>query len=384
MSFGLYFHIPFCLQKCHYCDFATLPVTDQNKMSDYTRLLLLELRTRHAAFLDLGPVHSIYFGGGTPSLLPAEDILTLVQAVNNLGFQILPDAEITIEINPGTIDQKKLDLYRAAGVNRYSVGVQTFHDDLLKRSGREHTAQSSRETLTLLKDNQMNYSFDLLFGQSGQTLSHLRTDLEELLYFQPPHVSAYLMTLPENHFLNAGRAPDDEQVEMFNFIRKTLESSGWAHYEISNYCRPNSHSRHNSGYWNDQPYWGVGLSAHSYRPDWGDYGTRFWNSKNLTRYTEECSRPMPPEKNVEVLKRHEALTDFLHTQLRKKSGLETLALRSKFKDEWPLAEKRLERLVATGWLESSGTHYCLREEKKVLANHVFFELTFLPEELTLK
>ncbi|MEK6554103.1 MAG: radical SAM protein, partial [Bdellovibrionota bacterium] len=173
MSFGIYFHIPFCLQKCHYCDFATLPAKTENEMSQYTAHLIREIEVRHSVFRNLhnsdSKISTIYFGGGTPSLLAAEDILALVKKLNNVGFEILQEAEITIEINPGTVDQKKLDLYRAAGVNRFSVGVQTFNDNLLAACGREHTADDSRKTLRFLHENTINYSFDLLFGLPNQT-----------------------------------------------------------------------------------------------------------------------------------------------------------------------------------------------------------------------
>lgn len=387
MSLGVYFHIPYCIQKCYYCDFATRPQTSNEEMFAYTQLLQTEITNRRNSFAELTTIESIYFGGGTPSLLPTENIVTLLNTLNNVGFKINPDAEITIEINPGTIDQKKLDLYRAAGINRYSVGVQSFNDQFLHDCGREHSANESRKTLQLLKKNDINYSFDLLFGLKNQSLRHLNEDLSELLEFNPPHVSAYLMTLPEGHILNVGRAHDEEQAEMFFLISKTLELAGWQHYEISNYAKPGFQSRHNLRYWNDQAYWGIGLSAHSYRPDWGAYGTRFWNPKNTKKYEDSISLPLDFEKQKnssthETLKPNEALTDFLHTQLRKSAGLNLVALRSKFKDLSPLAEDRLATLVKKDWLDFDGISYKIEPSQKVLANKIFFELTFLPEELT--
>jgi oxygen-independent coproporphyrinogen-3 oxidase len=394
MSFGIYFHIPFCLQKCHYCDFATLPAQSENEMSEYTKLLLREIDVRHSAFFGLNDkelqVSTIYFGGGTPSLLSAEDILAVVKKLSNVGFKILQNAEITIEINPGTVDQKKLDLYRAAGVNRFSVGVQTFNDKLLEACGREHNANDSRRTLNFLKENTINYSFDLLFGLPKQNLTMLGDDLNEIIDFQPPHVSAYLMTLTESHFLNIGRAPDTEQAEMFDLIDSTLAKNGWDHYEISNYAKPGFESKHNMGYWNDTPYWGIGLSAHSYVPQWASNGVRFWNPKNLDKYKHQILTPLwsespeqflIPPPQVEKLQKNEAMTDYLHTQLRKKTGVSKVALRSKFPAEYKLIEKRLENLLKKEWVEFDNSHYKIAQNQRVLANNIFFELTFLAEDL---
>ncbi len=357
-------------------------------MDKYTQLLLQEIQNRRAAFQE-NKIDTIYFGGGTPSLLPADDILTIVQGLNNSGFQIAHDAEITIEINPGTVDQKKLDLYRAAGVNRFSVGVQTFDDELLKKCGREHSADESRRTLKFLKENTINYSFDLLFGLPCQSDEILSQDLNEMMEFNPPHVSAYLLTIPEAHPMNRGRAPDENQAAMFERISATLEKNGWDHYEISNYAKSGFRSKHNSTYWNDQPYWGLGVSAHSYHPEWSANGTRFWNSPNIKAYIKQAQVPWAPEARaqhmpedqIENLKLNEAMTDFLHTQLRKKEGVSLVALRSKFPSTVKLILPRLERLVAQKQLVKNAENFSLEKNEKVRANQVFFELTFMPEDI---
>lgn len=357
-------------------------------MDQYTQLLLSEIQNRRAAFQE-NKIDTIYFGGGTPSLLPAHDILTIVQGLNNSGFKIAQDAEITIEINPGTVDQKKLDLYRASGVNRFSVGVQTFNDELLRKCGREHSAEDSRRTLKFLKENTINYSFDLLFGLPGQTDEVLSRDLEELMEFDPPHVSAYLLTIPESHPMNRGRAPDEKQAAMFETISSTLAENGWEHYEISNYAKPGFRSKHNSTYWNDEPYWGLGVSAHSYHPKWSPNGTRFWNSPNIKAYLQQATIPWQPEpraqslpeNQIENLKLNEAMTDYLHTQLRKKEGVSLVALRSKFPTMVERILPRLEKLVSQQQLVKNADYFSLHASEKVRANQVFYELTFMSEDI---
>lgn len=357
-------------------------------MDQYTQLILNEIENRRPAFSE-DKIDTIYFGGGTPSLLPAHDILTIVRKLNNSGFKIAHDAEITIEINPGTIDREKLDLYRVAGVNRFSVGIQSFNDDLLKRVGREHSAEDSRRTLKFLKENTINYSFDLLFGLPGQTSEILEQDLNEMIEFSPPHVSAYLLTVPEAHPMNRNRAPDEIQAGMFNHISKKLGENGWQQYEISNYAKPGFHSRHNSTYWSDEAYWGLGVSAHSYHPGWSENGTRFWNSPSIKSYIQQSklvwnadsrARELPDDQ-VENLKRHEAMTDYSHTQLRKAAGLSAVALRSKFPHTFHLIIERLEALVKTRQIVKNGEIFSLAQDEKVRANGVFFELTFLAEDI---
>ena len=284
MSFGVYVHIPYCLQRCTYCDFATYEKDKILPSSQYVALIQEEIRQKAAAFPEKN-LSTVYFGGGTPSLLPSSEILTILDELEKQGFKRSPDTEITIEINPATIDEVKLADYRSAGINRFSVGAQTFDDPLLKSVHREHNAAQTRETLQILAGKGLNYSFDLLFALPNQTLEILRRDLEEVLHYLPPHVSPYCLTVPEGHVLSKSRPLEDIQLEMFDMIRTTLEKAGYVRYEISNFARPGFESRHNSLYWEDQPYWGLGLSAHSYMP-WEKFGTRFWNPSAIGAYQQ--------------------------------------------------------------------------------------------------
>ncbi|MEQ1665066.1 MAG: radical SAM family heme chaperone HemW [Bdellovibrionales bacterium] len=392
MSLGLYFHIPYCLQKCHYCDFVTFSLDHEIQMNRYTELLITELRARAKYFLP-AQVQSIYFGGGTPSLLPASHILNLRDEINRLGFEVLPDAEITIEINPGTIDNEKLDLYLAAGINRFSVGVQTFNAAFLKHSGREHSAQDSRDALQFLKDHNLNYSFDLLFGLPDQTLNTLELDLKELIGYNPNHVSIYNLTVPKKHFMNLNRASDEVQSEMFQVIDKSLAQIDVFRYELSNFSKEGFESKHNKIYWSDQAYWGLGVAAHSYIPNYKPWGVRFCNPSSYKQYVTQVEVQHAEDKpffldfakqQVENLLLHEALTDYCHTQLRMMRGLNSLSLQAKFGQKiYFQVLTRLNDLKSKNLLEYAGESFRLSPSGRTLANQVFLALTFLPEDLNI-
>jgi oxygen-independent coproporphyrinogen-3 oxidase len=188
MSFGVYVHIPYCLQRCTYCDFATYEQSKIMPPDQYVSLLQEEIRQNEKAYAKQ-VLDTVYFGGGTPSLLPAASIVSILNSLANFGFTTGPQTEITIEINPATISVEKMDAYLKAGINRFSVGAQTFDDKLLKSVNREHTARQTRDTLALLQSYKVNFSFDILFGLPGQTVEGLKQDLDEVLRIQPAHVS---------------------------------------------------------------------------------------------------------------------------------------------------------------------------------------------------
>lgn len=390
MKFGIYVHIPYCLQRCTYCDFATYERGQILPPEQYVLLLKEEIRQKQKAF-PKGELTTLYFGGGTPSLLPSQQILAVIQELANTGFAVGPATEVTIEINPATIDARKLDHYLEMGVNRFSVGAQTFNDPLLKSVKREHNALQTRETLELLSNRKVNFSFDLLFALPGQTLEILENDLAEVVRLKPAHVSPYCLTVPEGHVLSKGRPLEDTQLDMFEMIRKTLVTEGYHRYEISNFSLPGFESRHNSLYWDDEAYWGLGLSAHSYAPKSGPFGTRYWNPNSIGGYqkliesrSETVSEPhgnLQPEL-YEVLEAHQALTDFCHTSLRRERGLDLEHVRRKFGPAGlRLVTGPLQDLVQRGWLRSPQTGvFTLTEEGLLVSNQVFSNLAFLQEE----
>jgi len=335
-------------------------------------------------------LNTVYFGGGTPSLVPANLIVAVLESLTRTGFALDRDTEITLEINPATVDPAKMDVYQKAGINRFSVGAQTFSDPLLRSVRREHTAAQTRETLRLLQERAVNYTFDLLFALPGQTVAQFEEDLSEVARFLPPHISPYCLTVPEGHVLSAGRPPEPEQVQMFEILHRALSSLGYRRYEISNYALPGYESRHNQLYWTDQEYWGLGLSSHSYFQDEA-WGVRFWNASAIGSYADQISSwrglETPwrrlPEAQVEILRRHQSLTDFCHTSLRQKAGLQPPVLTKKFGGEiWSRVEPILNQQVQSGLLETLPTGgYSLTDAGVLLSNQVFGALTFLASEV---
>ncbi|MBX2988150.1 MAG: radical SAM family heme chaperone HemW [Bdellovibrionaceae bacterium] len=390
-AFGVYIHIPYCLQRCTYCDFATYEQSKIFGSSIYVDLVLEELSQR-ADFYGPRFLDTIYFGGGTPSLLPAEEIVSLLKGLEKHGYRRSDKTEVTIEINPATVSQDKLSAYLDAGINRFSVGAQTFDDGLLKMVHREHNSRQTLETLDLLQKRDLNFSFDLLFALPTQTLDGVRRDLEIAIDRGSKHISPYCLTVPSGHPLSKGRAPDEEQAEMFELIRDALVSRGFSPYEISNFSLPGHESRHNLLYWTDEEYWGVGLSAHSYskREVWG---TRFWNPSSIGDYRKLIEahrgrRFQSPRQALsadlsEQLEMHQSLTDFCHTSLRLMRGLKEAELLAKFPSRLTSPVKtRLDRLVKRGLLQVIPDGWSLTREGVVLSNLVFSEMTFLKDELT--
>lgn len=385
MSLSVYVHIPFCLQRCRYCDFTTFEQSEILKPEAYVGQVIEEIRNRHALW-PTREIGTLYYGGGTPSLIAPELIVAIKRELANVGFRFARDAEVTIEINPATLTREKLDVYLEAGVNRFSVGAQTFDDELLKMCGRKHSAADTRATLDLLRGH--NYSFDLLFALPKQNSDGLARDLEEVAEYRPPHLSAYCLTVPEGHPMSTGRAPEDEQVEMFHQIERALLDIDLRKYEISNFARPGFESRHNGVYWRDEDYWGIGLSSHSYRRD--GMGLRFWNPKSLKAYAAQVGltgasfETLLPADQWEALTPAEALTDFNHMFLRTMAGLPEAALRQKFGPEISaVVLKRLRDEELAGRVALENGSWRLTKAGELVSNKVFEELTFLANELEL-
>lgn len=398
-AFGIYVHIPYCLQICTYCDFVKFESRDLPPSGEYISLLQRELKTRALAF-GSRELTSVYFGGGTPSLFTPQEILTILNSITNkeagAGFPLAPNAEITLEINPGTLTAKSIDEFLRIGITRFSVGAQTFDESLLKVTGRKHSVKDTIETLALLRDRGVNYSFDLLFGLPGQRLEGLQSDVARALEFKPSHLSAYNLTVPAKHPLNAGRASDDEQAEMFEFIESELRKHGILRYEVSNFAKPGFESQHNLLYWSDAPYWGLGIGSHSYIPRGVDsrvdeiapWGTRFWNPATIAAYRTELDRVSGPTfwkdlkpERFEKLAAHEALTDFTHTALRSQKGLSNEAIRAKFGERAAgLVQERLQAENLKNFLSRRGEIWALSPQGQAMADRVFEAMTFLADD----
>lgn len=391
MAFGIYVHIPYCIQRCSYCDFATYEQSQILPPLEYISLVLKEIRL-YGHLLRDRQLDTLYFGGGTPSLLEPNLLQMIISAIKEQGFIFSPTIEMTIEINPATITPEKIDQYLGFGINRFSVGAQTFHDDILKVIGREHNTQDTVETLSMLQSRRVNFTFDILFALPKQTLSQLDRDLDQVIKFNPSHISAYCLTVVDGHPLAKSRLLEEEQLDMFELIRRRLHAQGLFQYEISNFAKKGYESRHNTLYWNDQSYWGLGLSAHSYT-NFNKWGERFWNVSNIKLYEKNiCNIEECPQMTIlasrgaedfELIEEHQSLTDYCHTFLRTMRGLRRSELECKFgASRLQLVEKNLEVLYKQKLINYDSGCWSLTEKGILVSNQVFSRLTFLKEDLT--
>ncbi|MBF0608701.1 MAG: radical SAM family heme chaperone HemW [Candidatus Magnetobacterium sp. LHC-1] len=294
METALYIHIPFCLRKCGYCDFYSI-VLDTGVAGQYVEALKVELLLRRS---ELGPLRSIFIGGGTPTALEGECLAGLVAFIRE-HFELTTDAEITTEANPLTIDPQKLALLKDAGINRLSVGVQSFDDAILKTLGRLHDGNQARRAIETVAKVFSNYSVDLIYAVPGQSTDSWHSTLVETVACAPSHVSAYELTLePSVPLASAGLTlpPEDVGIEMFDLTAGYLTANGYIHYEISNYARPGYQCLHNLNYWRAGGYVGVGAGAHSYAG-----GRRFSNIASVNDYIRAISGgTLPVEGVIEI------------------------------------------------------------------------------------
>ena len=314
---GIYIHVPFCRSRCSYCDFAT-GTYEGALAAVYVRALAREVAAFDAA--GAAPeIDTVYFGGGTPSMLRPAQLAHVLEAVHR-RFRVLPDAEVTLELNPGTVTSEWLRTLRALGVNRASFGLQTFDDEELRRLGRTHTADDARRTLEGLREAGFdNVSFDLIAGLPEQTLSGWSRNLDEALALRPEHLSLYLLEVHEGTPLadhirrGLWRAPDpDLAAEMYRLLARRMTDAGYEHYEISNFALPGRESRHNMKYWTGAPVYGFGCSAHSF----DGRRARWSNERDARRYVGLVESGSSPVVERAELDEREAISESLFLALR--------------------------------------------------------------------
>ncbi|BCW98895.1 MAG: coproporphyrinogen III oxidase [Armatimonadota bacterium] len=366
-----YVHIPFCASKCPYCDFNSYAGIS-HLASRYVGALCRQIQESPQA--GDGPLRTVFFGGGTPSLLPAESLVQVLEALRN-RFGIAEDAEVTLEANPESADPEKLARLRQGGFNRLSIGAQDFDDDLLRALGRAH---DHRRFLQAFQDARAagfeNISFDLMFALPGQTLDGLRRTLEAAIGLCPEHISAYCLTIEEGTAFHRRRAagrldlPDEEaQADMFLLTRSLLEDAGYEHYEISNYALPGRRCRHNEVYWRNEPYRGFGPGAVEFVE-----GRRvMWerDPAEFIRQVEESGRAR--EVFSEMLPAEKAAGESLMLALRTADGANLEELSRRFGlDVENLFQPEIERYTAAGLLNRSGCRIRLTRSGQLLADEV--------------
>lgn len=375
---GIYIHIPFCKQKCYYCDF----VSYSNKCSEVKEYI--ESLKKEIEEFDFSnyKVTSIYIGGGTPSYI---DSIYIVEILSELKEKLkcnlieFKDIEITIEVNPGTVDAKKLNDYKKLGINRLSIGLQSTKNDILKKIGRIHTYQEFLEIYRLARETGFkNINIDLMIGIPGQKIGDLKNTLQDIIKLEPEHISVYSLIIEENtpieKMLENGeiKLPDEDlERNMYWYVKNTLELNGYNHYEISNFAKLGKESRHNLNCWNQEEYIGFGVAAHSYLN-----GIRFSNTINVEEYIQHIENNRK-EENIQI-EESQSLEDkkneFMMLGFRKIQGVDIARFKEKFIDN-PifLYREKLNKLVEEGLIEVDLNHIKLTNKGIDLANLVFEE-----------
>lgn len=314
---GLYIHIPFCDKICNYCDFTAFQGAN-SKILEYVNALKkeIQLKGNKNFFID-----SIFIGGGTPSFIDGKYIFEILEEVRE-NFTVLENIEISIETNPKTFDEKKLEFYKKAGINRLSIGVQSFNDKILKELGRNHNSKEVFESIELVRKFDFDINLDLIFGYQKQSVEDILYDLEMVKKINPEHISYYSLIIEEKTkfkaLQNSGKLnflDEDIERKMYHLIVENLEKIGLKQYEVSNFSKEQKESVHNKKYWNCKEYLGMGVSSHSYFED-----VRFSNTVNLSKYIKELENGNIPIDFSENLNMATKKFEYIIMNMRLKEG----------------------------------------------------------------
>ena len=323
---GIYLHIPFCKQACHYCDFHFS--TSVKRKGEMLEALKKEIGWRSEELKD--EVETIYFGGGTPSLLNPSEIDNLIETIDDY-FTVLPNAEVTLEVNPDDLDGTRIREWAETSVNRLSVGIQSFRQEDLKFMNRAHDRNQALSSLKTACDLFENISIDLIYGVPGLSSTDWRENLETAFGFPIQHISSYALTVEPKtaleHFIRSGKCPapdENEARQHFEILMEECDKRGFEHYEVSNFAKPGYVSRHNTSYWQGKPYLGIGPSAHSYSGQ-----TRSWNVSNNARYLKGIEKDLP-DREIENLTERDIFNETVMTGLRTSQGLSQREIQDRF------------------------------------------------------
>lgn len=375
MNVGIYIHIPFCKSRCIYCGFYS--TTNKELKERYVDALIREIHMRKDDFARLGTslspssTSTVYFGGGTPSSLSVCDIERIVGALEST-FNGTP-SEVTLEMNPDDVTKDYIKAVRQMGINRISMGIQTFDDSRLQFIRRRHNAsQAEKAVMTIREEGIHNVSIDLMFGFPNQTMDEWVTDIDKAIALHPTHISAYSLMYEEDtplfRMLQKGeinQIDDETSLAMYTELINRLTTNGYEHYEISNFAMPGYRSVHNSSYWHDTPYLGFGAAAHSYNKD-----TRSWNIPDLKKYIESIESGVLPSES-EVIDADTHYNDLITTALRTREGLNLDDLPQKYR-EYALVNAR--NSISEHLLEATDSHIRLTREGLFVSDMVMSEL----------
>lgn len=372
---GIYLHIPFCKQACHYCDFHFS--TNTSIQPQLVEAMAREIVMRQD-YLEGQEVATLYFGGGTPSLLESDQIESLLSIIQRM-HHLSSDVEITIEVNPDDVTPTRLKTWRHLGINRLSIGIQSFNDSVLQFLNRSHSAKAASDSVELARNAGFeNFSIDLIYAIPGTSTEHWKEDLRRALDLDPPHLSAYTLTIEEktvfaNWTAKGKMRPVDElaAAEQLEVLMEALTSRGYRQYEISNFAKPGFESRHNSSYWKGVPYLGIGPSAHSYNGR-----TRQANVANNHLYVKALEGGSLPAE-TETLTRADHINEYILTSLRTDTGCDLAYLKRAFDHDLTIEHRQyVSHLLQLNLAELDQSFLRLTGAGKLLADKITADLFF--------
>lgn len=373
---GIYLHIPFCRQACAYCNFHF--TTSLRYKDDLVRALVKEISFQKD-YLEGAALSTIYFGGGTPSLLSLEDCGAILEQVNK-SFTVLPDAEVTLEANPDNISKEMLDGWKSLGINRLSIGIQSFFEEDLRWMNRAHDAD---QAFRCIEDSQnagfYNLNIDLIYGSPLLSDERWQYNVEKAFAYKIPHLSCYALTVEERTALHKQikqhkkeDVDPDKQARHFQLLMRWMKDKGYEHYEVSNFALPGCRSRHNSSYWRGEKYLGIGPSAHSFNGS-----SRQWNVANNLNYIEAINKGLLANE-VEVLTPDQQLNEYIMISLRTMEGMDLDRLAQNWGTEKAaFVEKKLKVYTDNGLVNRKNANVHLTEEGMLLADGIAAELFFV-------
>ena len=374
---GIYIHIPFCRKACHYCNFHFS--TSLGRADSMVEAISTEIILRAHEMKE--DIQTIYFGGGTPSILEPETINKMLQAIK-AQYAVSNDPEITLEANPDDITAEKAQAWKQMGINRFSIGVQSFADENLLWMNRAHDARQSIDCINIIREAGFeNFSIDLIYGTPGQTQQGWIKDLEKAIELKIPHLSCYALTVEEgtalHHMIGSGKKEKisaDEQAERFDALVQLSSLAGYSHYEISNLALPGKESKHNSAYWEGKPYLGFGPSAHSFSGI-----KRSWNIADNLKYIQSIEAGILPSEE-ETLREIDQLNEYIMTALRSIKGMQKDIITARWgNDKMQIISTEIDQFIQSGKIIANDNAWVLSGEGRFFADGIASSLFFLED-----
>ena len=375
---GIYIHVPFCHRKCSYCDFYSVGKSKLN--DDFPELIVRELNLRKA-YLPTNQIETIYFGGGTPSLLSADQIVEIISGIKE-NYSVCSDSEITLEANPDDLTIELLNGYKQAGVNRVSIGVQSFDDNELEFLGRRHNAQRAQDSVNLIYQSGIsNVSLDLIYGLPNSSIHSWEYSLKKAIELDVQHLSCYHLTYEEStpltRKLHKGlfhSVEEELSIRQFDLLRQITQENGYLHYEISNFAKEGFISKHNSSYWQEIPYLGVGPSAHSFNIE-----TRQWNPASIEEWANGI-KESKPSFQLEEIDETSRFNEFLLTPLRTIWGVDLNFVANNFNEKHiKFLQAEMNKHIKQGNLVLNDGILKIPSQKYFISDKILEDLFFIED-----